>query len=273
MEYHTDKTIFSRRLGYRLTADSYFVSGSYARFSVFAVLILCVFLPFSRVSAALVADALPKHIEMVAPRAENSLLRKKLEALYQEAFHRLHIQVSFSGCVPAACGKYVTNGDVDGEVARALVYNRVYPELVRTTESVVSLKIGAFSTDPAIQLNSWKDLAGKNYRVAYIKSYFYIDKHVRQYVNDKNIVIVGHWIEGIKKLLDKQADIYIGVEYTVREALKGKNTNIQKVGQLEKVPLYPYFNKRHKVLAEKLGTVLAEMKADGTMDRILSQFH
>ena len=273
MEYHPDRTIFSDRPGGGFSADGYFISASYIHVFIFCALCLFTPVPICIADSAAIADEIPTHIEMVAPRSENSLLRKAAESIYREAFHRLHIQVTFSGCVPAACGKYVTNGDVDGEVARALVYNRVYPELVRTTESVISLKVGAFSTDPAIKLNSWKDLAGKDYRVAYIPSYFYVDKHVREYVKDENIITVQHWLEGISKVIDKEADIYIGVEITVNEALKGKSTTIRYAGKLDKQPLFPYFNKKHKVLAEKLGVVLSEMKADGTMDRIQAQFH
>ncbi len=208
---------------------------------------------------------LPIHISMVAPRTENSALRRSLEVIYKESFKRLGVTVSFSGCVPAHCGKYVTDGTADGEMARTLFYNKIYPKLVRTNEKIVTLNISAFSTNPSIKLDTWDDMAGNKYKVTYIGAYYIIDKNLTKLVHPSNIIYVNHWTDGLNKLSNKTADIYIGVERTVLDEINGKETNIHKVGTLETLDFYPYFNKKHKLLAEKLARTLKEMKVDGTM--------
>ena len=214
----------------------------------------------------------PKHITMIVPRTESSALRRILEDVYKESFKRLGVTVSFRGCVPADCGKYVTNGTADGEMARTIIYEKIYPRLVRTSEKIITLNLSAFSTDPSIKINTWNDMAGNKYKVAYIGAYYIIDKNLKKLINPSNIIYVKHWIEGLNKLSNKKADIYIGVEKTVFDELNGKETNIHKVGTLETQGLYPYFNSKHKLLAKKLARTLKEMKVDGTMKNIFSSY-
>jgi len=207
---------------------------------------------------------------MVIPRAEGSAVRRALESVYRESLNRLGVSVSFKGCTPASCGKYVTNGAVDGEMARALFYNTIYPELVRTNEKVFSVNISAFSTNSSLKFNSWDDFSNSKYKVAYISAYYLIDKNILKRMSSSNIIYVKHWADGLQKLSGNLADIYIGVERTVLNELSGNESNIHKIGTLETLDLYPYFNKKHKLLSDKLAQTLKEMKKDGTMKRILS---
>lgn len=237
--------------------------------SKYLFFLLLVFPPAFATNTQLVQ---PIHVNMVFPRAESSIIRRVLEPIYKESFKRLGGTVSFRGCVPSKCGKYVTNGKADGEMARALIYHGIYPELVRTKENIFTINVSAFSTAPSIELDSWDDLIGDKYKVAYIGAYYLIDKNVRERINSKNIIYVNHWVEGLNKLSMKNADIYIGVERTILNELKGKETPIHNVGVLKTVSLYPYFNRKHKLLAEKLELILKEMKMDGTMNKLLSDY-
>lgn len=214
----------------------------------------------------------PKHIKMLAPRTENALLRKLAESIYKESFKRLNVNVSFSGCVPSFCGQHVTNGRADGEMGRTLLYNEKYPELIRTTQSIFSIKFSAFSTSPSIKLNSWDDLIGKNYKISYIDANYIASSNLKTRMNTSNLITVEHWRAGLNKILTKEVDIYIGVERTVLAELKGMDTGINLVGTLETAELYPYFNKKHRLLSEQLAIKLNEMKFDGTMGALLSSY-
>jgi len=215
---------------------------------------------------------LPKHINMVIPRTENSNLRRIIEAIYKESFKRLGLTVSFRSCAPAYCGKYVMNGTADGEMARTIEYENKYPNLVRTNEKIFTINSSAFSIDPMIKINTWDDMAGNKYKVAYMEANYIINKNLKNLIPPSNIIYVHHWNEGLKKLSNKKADIYVGVERTVLDALTGKETNIHKVGTVETLDLYPYFNKKHKLLAKKLAQRLKEMEVDGALKKIYSKF-
>lgn len=230
---------------------------------------LFVLILFIHVSFAADTQLAPlKQINLIAPRAVDNVYRLTLESIYTEAFKRLGISVSFSGCVPHKCGQYVTKGAADGEMARATIYESKYPELLRTKESLFSVNASAFSTNPSVKLNSWDDLIGKKYKIAYIR-YPYFEKKITERVDPQNIVHVTHWDEGLSALLNKKVDIYIGIERTTLEALKGKSSPIHNLGIIDTQYLYPYFNKKHKLLSENLGAVLKEMKLDGTMNKLL----
>ena len=234
-----------------------------------------IFLSMLVCSSAFASDtgtSLPTHITMIAPRAHDATLRRIGESVYTEAFKRLGIKVSFEGCVPKRCGHYVTDGQADGEMARALVYEKIYPELVRTNESVFSVTESAFSTNPDIKLNSLDDLKDRNYKIAYMRGYYTLDMRLKQTMNQSNLIAVDYWGVGLTKLLNKEADIYIGVESTVSDEIKKSGYKIYNVGNLETIELYPYFNKKHKLLSEQLALKLREMKADGTMARLLSNY-
>lgn len=215
---------------------------------------------------------LPMHIDMTIPRTESSVLRRITESIYNESFRRLGVTVSFSGCVPANCGKHVINGYIDGEAARASIYKRIYPELIQTKESIYTVNVSAFSTDPSIKLTSWDDLKDSHYKVTYIAAYYLIDKKIKELVDPSNIIYTQHWIDGLSKLSNRDADIYIGIETTVLDELKGKKSAIHSVGVLDTIDLYPYFNKKYKLLSEALAGTLKEMKTDGTMEKLFLKY-
>ena len=91
-------------------------------------------------------------------------------------------------------------------------------------------------------------------------------------VNKKNLSEVGHWSQGLKKIIAKRTDIYVEVERTVLRALKTdefKNENIKIAGVMEKVDLYTFLNKKYANLVPQLAAILKEMKKDGTIKNFM----
>jgi hypothetical protein len=207
---------------------------------------------------------------MVIPRVESSVLRSPLESVYVEALSRLGVSVSFIGCTPAACGKYVTSGKADGELARAAVYEEIYPELLRVEESILEIRASVFSADAKLKLDNWDDIIESDNRVAYMTGNYLIHQKLKGKISTRNMVHVKHWTEGLDKISNQQADIYIGVESTVLQDIKQNQRPIHLIGQLEVVEVFPYFNKKHKTLAKSLAEKLREMKKDGTLKKLLS---
>ncbi len=212
----------------------------------------------------------PTELVMGAPRTESSFYGSILTNIYEEAFRRMDIKLTYVSCVPAKCGRYVTDGSLDGELGRAIYYETIYPELIRVTEPAFTINCAAFSNKKIKQLTSWESLKGKDYKIAYIGGYHYLGKKLENLIDKSNIILVNHWIEGLGKISNNEADIYIGVEQTVIEELKGKKANIHNVGRLEQLPIYAFFNKKHKLLSIKLSEIIKEMKDDGTIRNIIS---
>ncbi len=212
----------------------------------------------------------PTELVMGAPRTESSFYGSILTNIYEEAFRRMDIKLTYVSCVPVKCGRYVTDGSLDGELGRAIYYETIYPELIRVTEPAFTINCTAFSNKKIKQLTSWESLKGKDYKIAYIGGYHYLGKKLENLIDKSNIILVNHWIEGLDKISNNEADIYIGVEQTVIEELKGKTTNIHNVGRLEQLPIYAFFNKKHKLLSIKLSEIIKEMKDDGTIRNIIS---
>lgn len=233
-------------------------------------LITILFLLVSTSHASEQSQEEPKKIVMGAPRTESSFYGRITTNIYEEAFRRMDIKLIYVSCVPDKCGRYVTDGSLDGELVRTIIYETIYPELIRVTEPAFTINCTAFSNKKIKHLTSWESLRGKNYKIAYIGGYYSIGKKLENLIDKSNIILVNHWIEGLGKISNNEADIYIGAEQTVIEELKGKKTKIHNVGRLEQLPIYAFFNKKHKLLSIKLSETIKEMKDDGTIRNIIS---
>ncbi len=212
----------------------------------------------------------PKKLVMGACRTESSFYGRILMNIYEEAFKRICIELTYVSCVPDKCGRYVTDSSLDGELGRTIFYETIYPELIRVTEPAFTINVAAFSNKKIKHLSSWKSLKGKDYKIAHIGGYYLISKKLENLIDKSNIILVNDWIEGLGIISNNEADIYIGIEQTVTEELKGKKAKIHNIGRLEQLPIYAYFNKKHKLISIKLSEIIKKMKDDGTIKKIIS---
>lgn len=236
--------------------------------------IILIFFIAATLSTRSVAETIHKNkkINMAATRHEDSYDGKAIKLIYTEAFKRLGLELVYSFYPPKRASMMAKLGQIDGELARIYNYNQNLPNLIRVDEPVSSVKISAFTTDPAIKLNGWESLRGTDYKVEYMRGVKLCAIKLSKVVNKKNLSEIAHWSQGLKKIIAKRTDIYVEVERTVLRELKKddfKNANMRIAGVMEEVNLYTFLNKKYADLVPQLAEILKKMKEDGTIKNFL----
>jgi len=208
------------------------------------------------------------------PRSENSIYGQITKSIFDEVFKRIGYKLNFKSCIPENCGEYIINGNLDGELARVKGYEKLYPGLIPVQEPYISLVLGTFSNKKIIDVTNWESLKNKNYRIAFIRGYELIATNLKRLMDENNLVPVSNLLEGLDKVNKGEVDIFIGREKSVANEIKRSNFNISKISTIEnEASLFVYLHKKHEKLAAKLSTVIKQMKEDGTLKILLSQFN
>ncbi len=182
------------------------------------------------------------------------------------AFHRLGISLIIQH-IPAKRALVNANkGRTDGDLARIKGVEKTYPNLIRVPEVIWVAEINAFSKDPTIILNNWKDL--KSYSVAYVRGWVVFDRHVPKEAMVNRVLFP----EALFKMLDRRR-----VELALYEKKMGLSVinnfafeEIEPVNNsLLTTPIYIYLHKKHSAIVPKLAQVIKDMKQDGTYDKIM----
>lgn len=212
----------------------------------------------------------PEKIILGAPRTENHLLGIASKLIYRQLFSRLGIDFEYSSCSPGKCARYVSSGLLDGELLRTEEYGHFYPELIRVEESVLNLNIALYSVSINEPLQSWNDLKETAYKIGYIKDYLLIEQRIKRLKLEDNAVPLRHWLQGLHELSLGNIDIYVGLDTTVDNELRGKHSKIKKLAILENIEFYPYLATKHKQLAPLMEKVIRDMREDGSLQKIFA---
>lgn len=205
-----------------------------------------------------------------------------LKKVFTEAFNRLGYDLVYHYYPALRAGYLADQGRVDGELARLFDYNSEHPALIRVEESITTVRITAFTKDPAIKVHGWDSLAGTGYRVDYQRGSVYVMEQLNRRVSPGNLTAVAHEASGIKKLLAGNTDIYIHEESAVRQILASKTfrnelkevfglTAVYTAGVLDEKTVHTFLHKRHRALAKDLAAVLKEMKSEASWESYIQQ--
>lgn len=205
----------------------------------------------------------PSKLTFVYLRSQDHAVTQWLILIYREAFRRLDIQFEFKDIPAKRASIYANSGLVDGELSRVYDYNSVYSNLVRVEEHNYYVRFSAFSANPLPRITGWDNLAGKNYRVVYVKGVKRCAEILPQYIPSDHLESVNEISQGIKMVLGGRADIFIGVEGRIVENMKSMKQTIHKVGLMEQTTGHAWLYKKHASLAPLLSKVLFQMKEEG----------
>ncbi|MDO9527584.1 MAG: hypothetical protein Q7J27_00310 [Syntrophales bacterium] len=209
-------------------------------------------------------------ITLVLPRKPDNFLAKWLNMIYTEAFRRLNMEFVYKYTSPKRCILLSDSGKVDGELWRVYDYNIVHPNLIRVEESPFSNRFCAYATAPDIKLNGWESLRDTDYKVDYRRGQMKTHQNLPGIVKKENLTMINHWTHGLKRLTAGRTDIYVDIEWTIKDALKAdefKNSNIHIVGVMETISAHAFLHKKHKELVPKLSAVLKEMKKERLIEK------
>jgi polar amino acid transport system substrate-binding protein len=198
---------------------------------------------------------------------------KTFKALYTEAFRRLGYGFQIFPYPSERALIDANSGRIDGVSSRIieLEIEKMYPNLIRVKEVIIPLTSIGLVMDSNIQIDGWKSLVGKGYKVTHIKGDKYIEKKLHNYLDRKSIIVSVDIPQALRKLVFGRVDIYIEIDDIIGfipHIQEFKSEKFLNGGMVTRFMTYPYMNKKHVELAPRLAAVLREMKADGTYKKM-----
>jgi polar amino acid transport system substrate-binding protein len=202
---------------------------------------------------------------------ENSYLYKWFKLTYTEAFRRLGMEYEVKNYPMKRGPRLVNQGKLDGDPAREPDFSTKYPNLLRVDEPILTGRMIAYTTDKKIKLNNkWESLRNTKFRVNYRRGVKICEENLPKVVRPDKLETVNTDIQGLKKLLAKRIDIYVGIESIVVTLLKTKEfsaLSFYKAGVMDESKAYPFLHKKHEKLIPKLAAVLKAMKEEGLFEQ------
>ena len=225
----------------------------------------------------LVGKQYSKTIRFSINQPENTYYYRFAKLEYTEAFARLGYGFELYA-LPSERGLLESNsGRMDGDAGRIRFDSALaaaYPNLVRVTEEIASVPIGAYTADEAIHLNSWKDLTSRNLVIGYSRGLKIAEKRLFGHVDAKYLSDVADIRQGLRMIRRGRIDVMVAAQASVEGVLSEeefKDSGIVLAGIVEVVSAFPYLHKKHRELAPQLAIILKAMKKDGTYDRLAGQ--
>lgn len=202
---------------------------------------------------------------------ENSYRVKWYKLVYPEAFRRLGMEFELKQ-YPMKRGPYLVNqGKLDGELGREGDFNAMYPNLLRVEEPLWTGRMIAYTTDKKIKLNNkWESLRNTQFRVNYRRGVKKCEENLTKVVRPDKLESLTDDVQGLKKLLAKRIDVYVGIESIIDPLLKTKEfsaSSFNKAGVMDESKIYAFLHKKHEKLVPKLAAVFKAMKEEGLLEQ------
>jgi len=190
-----------------------------------------------------------------------------MDQLATEAFRRCGYTLMFDALPAERALRNADKGIIDGELARIKGMEKIYPNLIRVPEKLIDWYFVAYSKNPLDLANGWESLAQRN--IAFITGWKIFEQNSPE---SASITKVRNADQLFTLLSRGRTDIALfnlaSGNYLV-EKLKLKDVKAQ-MPPLAVREMYIYLNKKHSRLVPILAKSLADMKSDGTYDKILN---
>ena len=183
-----------------------------------------------------------------------------------EAFRRCGYTVKFDTLPAERALRHANKGITDGELARIQGMEKLYPNLMRVPEKLITWYFVAFSKLPIDLNEGWQSLS--NQSIAFITGWKIYEKNTPSSATKTQV----RNAEQLFTLLSRnRTDIAlynrISGNYLIE---KMKLDGIKELSPpLAVREMYIYLNRKHSRLVPRVAKALADMKADGTYKRIL----
>jgi polar amino acid transport system substrate-binding protein len=202
---------------------------------------------------------------------ENSYRFKWFKLVYTEAFRRLGMEYEVKNYPMKRGPRLVNQGKLDGDPGREPDFSTKYPNLLRVDEPIFTGRQIAYTTDNKIKLNNkWESLRNTKFRVNYRRGVILCEENLPKVVRPDKLETVNNDIHGLRKLLAKRIDVYVGIESIVATLLKTKEfsaLSFYKAGVMDESKVYTFHHKKHEKLIPKLSAVFKAMKEEGLFEQ------
>ncbi|MDZ7653651.1 MAG: transporter substrate-binding domain-containing protein [Burkholderiaceae bacterium] len=158
-------------------------------------------------------------------------------------------------------------GIEDGDLIRVAGFEKDYPNLVQVPEPLLEQEFVALALRPDVQVRDWRDL--DRYSVAHLTGMKVIE---RQLEGRPNVTTVRDADLLFGLLGHGRADVIVHNRAVALLAARraGLALRVQEPALLRQ-PMYIYLHRRHEALAPKLAAAIAELRRDGTWQRLYDQ--
>jgi polar amino acid transport system substrate-binding protein len=201
-------------------------------------------------------------------------LSNKIEAIYQEAFHRMGYDLDFFTWPGRRVLYSVNNGIIDGDASRMKPFKQISSD---NTDNYLLVDEVVINIDLVVIVKNNINLEAVNWKVinegkvAYIRG----SMNIQDNVYKKNRVPLTEAYSVMEMVKQGRVDSAILFKAVATKILDSElvYSNYVKIidTPIETFYLYPFLNKKHIDLQTQLKKALQEIKSDGTYDKIISQ--
>lgn len=187
--------------------------------------------------------------------------------ILQEAYRRLGFEIVAVPLPAERALRVADSGLTDGETVRIEGLEALYPNLVRVPESVVSVKVKAFTTGTTFPVAGWESL--RPYSICYMHGL----KLYEQGTQGMNRVSALGLENALRLLRDGICDVAVlsPSAWIMVDSLKmGPMRELEP--PIATYDLYHYVHRRHEKLVPLLAEELRKMKQEGVVQAILEPY-
>jgi polar amino acid transport system substrate-binding protein len=190
-----------------------------------------------------------------------------LDALAREAFGRLDVDATVVRLPVERALINANAGIEDGDILRAVGFEKDYPNLLRVPEKVMDFDFVAYATRADVQVRDWSDLA--RYSVGYATGWKIFERNVKA----ARAVTTVRGVDQLFPLLGKgRADVVLLERWQGLWLARESGVAVRPLEPpLARLPMYAYLHRRHESLVQPLAAALADLKRDGTWQRLYDQ--
>lgn len=190
-----------------------------------------------------------------------------LDRLLGEAFNGIGVDVTLVRTPFRRALINANAGIEDGDPLRAPGFEQEYPNLVQVPESVLDLDFVALALRTDVQVRGWNDLS--RYSLAYVNGWKIFERRVPA---GPNVATVRNLDQLLPMLTSGRADLVLvdrweGLWLARQAGLVAR----PQEPPLARVPMHTYLHRRHAALVSPLAAALAELKRNGTWQRLYDQ--
>jgi len=190
-----------------------------------------------------------------------------VEEVVRAALERIGIELVV---VPLPIERALVNADAgieDGDLFRAAGFETEYPNLVRVPQPLLEQEFVALALRADVQVGRWDDLA--RYNVGYLTGQKIIE---RQLEGAANATVVRDTLLLLGLLVQGRVDVIIHNREVALLAARRAGIALRVLEPpLLRVPMYMYLHRRHHALVPRIAAALAQVRRDGTWQRLHDQ--